>query len=94
NMPDDVFLKNMMPHLEAEGLLRSSEVKRIHLLKAPQAYPMYLYNYQEPLNVFKNYIQTIPNIRVCGRTGSFQYMDIDQCIKQGFQTVESIFPDR
>ena len=80
---EDLF-KKYIPHLQKEGILRESEVNDIFLLKASHAYPMYLYGYKKFLDTFKNYCNTIENLRVCGRTGSFNYMDIDQCIKKSF----------
>lgn len=80
---EDLF-KKYIPHLQNEGILRESEVNDIFLLKASHAYPMYLYGYKKFLDTFKNYCNTIENLRVCGRTGSFNYMDIDQCIKKSF----------
>lgn len=80
---EDLF-KIYIPHLQKEGILKESEVNNIFLLKASHAYPMYLYGYKKSLNTFRNYCNTIDNLRVCGRTGSFNYMDIDQCIKKSF----------
>lgn len=78
------LFKRYLPHLEEEGILKESDVTALYLLKAPYAYPMYLYNYKESLSIFRKFIATEPNLRICGRIGAFRYMDIDQCMKLAF----------
>ena len=89
-MSKEELFKTFIPHLEKEGTIKESEVTGLYLLKASHVYPMYLYNYQKPLKIVRDYINTIPNFKVCGRTGSFHYMDIDQCMKTAFDVADEL----
>ncbi len=80
---EELFEK-YMPHLELENIMKESEVTAVHLLKASHAYPMYLYGYRQHFETFTEYCNSIETIELCGRTGNFRYMDIDQCMKLSF----------
>jgi protoporphyrinogen oxidase len=84
------LFKTYIPHIEREGILKESEVTDIFLLKASHAYPMYLYGYNESLETFKRYCDTIQTLRICGRTGSFRYMDTDECMKLAFDLADEL----
>jgi protoporphyrinogen oxidase len=84
------LFKEFMPHLESEGILKESEVTGVHLVRASHAYPMYRYGYMDPYGAFKDYCDSIKNLSICGRTGAFIYMDIDQCMKLSFSLAEKI----
>lgn len=89
-MSKDELFRRCIPHLEEENILKESEVTHTYLLKAPHAYPMYLYNYGENLRLLKDYLATLPNLKLCGRTGTFSYMDIDQCMKKAFHLADEL----
>jgi protoporphyrinogen oxidase len=78
------LFKKYIPHLEMENIIKESEVTGIHLLKASHAYPMYLYDYKKDFVNFTEYCNSIGTLSLCGRTGNFRYMDIDQCMKLSF----------
>lgn len=86
---EDLF-KSFIFFIEKEGILKESDVKDIFLLKASHAYPMYLYDYKKSLDTFEQFIESNPNMRICGRTGSFKYMDIDQCMKLAFNLADEM----
>lgn len=70
--------------LAEEGILQPGEVKKLILVKAAQAYPIYVKNYREHLKTVLNYIADQSGIDTLGRLGEFKYMDIDRCIRRGF----------
>ena len=90
HMEKDELFRAFMPYLEEEGILDRSEVLDKHVVKASHAYPMYLYDYRKSLDLFNKYIESIPGIKMCGRTGTFKYMDIDQCMKMAFTVADEI----
>jgi len=93
-MSKEELFRRCIPHLEEENILKESEVTHTYLLKAPHAYPMYLYNYSENLRLLTDYLATLPNLKLCGRTGTFNYMDIDQCMKKAFHLADEVINGR
>ena len=90
---EELFEK-YIPHLEMENIMKGSEVTDIHLLKASHAYPMYLYGYKSDFKNFTGYCDSLETLQLCGRTGNFRYMDIDQCIKLSFILAEKILKEK
>ena len=84
NATKEELFHEYIPHLEAEGIMKEAEVTGVHLLKAAEAYPMYLYGYKDHFERFVNYCDSIEGLHLAGRTGKFRYMDIDQCMKLSF----------
>lgn len=55
-------------------------VKRIK-----DAYPVYDIDYGKNVGVVKEFLAGFKNLYIAGRTGSFRYINMDDCIKEGLQ---------
>ncbi len=65
-------------------------IKDVFVLKAPYGYPVYLHGYRPHLQSVREYISYTRNLDVVGRSGNYQYMDMDQCMAKGFELVDDL----
>jgi|ETN02SMinimDraft_2_1059926.scaffolds.fasta_scaffold03554_2 protoporphyrinogen oxidase len=79
-------------YLEKDKIIKRDEVKKIFVLKARYAYPIFFKDYGKNLKPIQDYIDSIPNFKVIGRVGEYEYIDIDQCIAKSFNLVDNITP--
>lgn len=86
---EDLY-KKCINHLEKDGFIKRENVTEIFMFKASHVYPVYLVDYQSHLEVILNYISGIKGLEVIGRQGQFNYIDMDQAIKKGFEKAEQI----
>lgn len=86
---EDLY-KICVKHLERDGFIGKENVKEIFMFKAAHVYPVYLVDYRSHLEVIFNYISKLKGLEVIGRQGQFNYMDMDQAIKYGFEKAEQI----
>ncbi len=79
------------PHLEAAGILRRQEVKKLMIARARYAYPVYLKGCEKFPTLVAGYLEThAPGLSLLGRTGTFCYMDADQCLRRAFDLADEI----
>ena len=66
------------------------EIEEYFVERVGYAYPVYDLNYKDNLNIIKDYLSRYKNIFLLGRTGSFQYINMDTCIKNGLNLAYSL----
>ncbi|MFC2140421.1 FAD-dependent oxidoreductase [Candidatus Auribacterota bacterium] len=86
---EDLF-KMCIESLTKDGFLTPTDVKKLLLIKAPYAYPIYHKNYAVNLQKLVEYIKQHDGIEILGRNGEFSYMDIDRCIRRAFDLAEKL----
>lgn len=70
--------------LAEDGFLLPGDVKRLLLIRAPHAYPIYRKDYAPNLKRLLDYIDERKGVSTLGRLGEFMYMDIDGCMRRAF----------
>lgn len=75
--------------LAEDGFLGIGDVKRLFLIKAPYAYPIYRKDYAVHLKQLMDYLKRYNSLATLGRCGEFMYMDIDKCMKRAFDFVDN-----
>ena len=60
------------------------------VVRVPRCYPVYETGYMQHVDVVKNYLETIANLRVIGRYGSFKYNNQDHSILMGLLAAREI----
>ena len=90
NYTSDELFELCIKSLEKDGILNRKDVKKVHVLKAPFAYPIYLHNYKHNLNNVLKYMDELGNVDVLGRSGKYMYMDMDQCMLKACELVHNI----
>jgi len=83
-----------MPHLEAIGLCKASEVRHYYLIKQSNAYPVYTLSYLEKLKIVKDYLSQFDNLFLIGRPGRFKYTNQDHSLEMGILTAHSILENK
>jgi protoporphyrinogen oxidase len=78
--------------LEKYKIISRKEVKKYFMLKARYAYPIFYHDHAKYLKKIMNYADSIPNLWLTGRSGKYLYVDIDQCMVNSFNLVDSILP--
>ena len=84
------LVEEALIHLEKDEIINRKEIKRSFVLKAPHAYPIYTYQYSEHLERVRQFIDEAQGLDIVGRSGNYQYMDMDQCLAEGFKLVSRI----
>ena len=64
-------------------MLQESEVEKSIVVRVEYAYPVYDIHYKEKLEILKKFLFSYRNLFLLGRTGSFNYINIDTCIEKG-----------
>ena len=75
--------------LAEDGFIEPGDVKKLFLIRAPHAYPIYRQGYATHLNCLLTHLKQYKSLTTLGRCGEFRYMDIDECIKRAFEFVDS-----
>ena len=76
--------------LAEDGVLGPGDVKRLLLVRAPNAYPIYRKDYAPNLKGVLDYINEQDGIFTLGRTGEFIYMDVDKCMRRAFDFADRV----
>lgn len=80
--------------LAEDGFLNPGDVKRLFLIKAEHAYPMYRKDYAVHLTKVMDYLESLKSLVTLGRSGEFRYMDIDECMKRAFDLADRYVLDK
>ena len=76
--------------LAEDGFLGPGDVKRLLLVHAPNAYPIYRKDYAPNLKQVLDFINLQDGISTLGRTGEFMYMDVDKCMRRAFDFADNL----
>ncbi|MBI3764486.1 MAG: FAD-dependent oxidoreductase [Chloroflexi bacterium] len=84
------LLELCLPYLEADRIISRDEVRKVFLVKAASAYPIFYYDYREHLDNVLDYVGSQPRLALVGRTGEYRYIDSDQCMERAIALAEAI----
>ncbi|MBF0331954.1 MAG: FAD-dependent oxidoreductase [Candidatus Omnitrophica bacterium] len=68
----------------------SAKILNGHVVRLPQAYPVYRKGYKEPLTIVVDHLKSIAGLSVIGRYGAFKYNNQDHSILMGILVAENI----
>jgi protoporphyrinogen oxidase len=68
-----------------QGKILFGKVTRVR-----NAYPVYSCDYQENLEIVNDFLSEYKNLITAGRTGSFRYLNMDDCIKEGLAVAKRL----
>jgi protoporphyrinogen oxidase len=92
--PDGEFIELVLADLDRLRFLDRGRVRQAWLLRAPHAYPVYEIGYAERLACARATLGRWPMLHCLGRTGSFQYLNMDAVIRDGLQLARTLCPPR
>ncbi len=87
---DDVLIELAMHEIRSTGLVGNCRINQGKVIRVPRCYPVYQCGYKETLTVVENYLQSIKDLQVIGRYGSFKYNNQDHSILMGRLAAENI----
>jgi protoporphyrinogen oxidase len=91
NMTEEQLVEQTVKHLiEDMGFITRDEVIGGFSIRAPRAYPSYVIGYEEPLKKIKDYIDTLENLQIIGRYGTFRYNNTDHSIETGLLAAKNL----
>lgn len=77
--------------LDRLGVLARESVRDAWVYRTPEAYPCYRVGYRTALRRATDYLShRYPTLHLLGRTGTFQYMNMDAVIHQALQALDSL----
>lgn len=92
---DNILIKNIaINDLKKSKLVNISNIINHKIVKLKNSYPIYKCGYKKLLNPIQKYLNSIENINVIGRYGSFKYNNQDHSILMGILAAENIYDDR
>lgn len=91
SMTEEQLVEQTIKHLiEDMGLITRDEVIDGFIIRAPRAYPSYTIGYEEPLLKIRAFIDSITNLQIIGRYGTFRYNNTDHSIETGLLAAKNI----
>lgn len=90
--PDGELIEHVLADLGRLRFLDRGRVKQAWVLRAPHAYPVYEVGYEEHLARANAALDRWPTLHRLGRTGSFQYLNMDAVIRDGLQLARTLCP--
>ena len=89
-MKDKDLITRVISDLEKVNILQARDVYDGFVVRLPYAYPVYDIAYKGKLAKVRNYLESLPNFYVSGRTGNFQYINSDRAMENGIALAEKI----
>lgn len=95
NMTEEQLVEQTVKHLvEDLKFIDRGEVIDGFIIRAPRAYPSYVIGYEEPLAKIKAFVDTLENLQIIGRYGTFRYNNTDHSIETGLLAAKNILGER
>lgn len=84
---DDLWNDKNLPRKVANqlvelGIINEDILEGIRMIRVPHAYPVYVKGYENELSQVRARISEIKKLKVAGRTGAFQFVNMDNCLNQ------------
>lgn len=79
----ETLCERIIDDLEQASVLRREQILEWHVLKNRYAYPLFMVGFEEPLEIARRHIASVPNVVTAGRQGEFRYVNQHIAIKSG-----------
>jgi protoporphyrinogen oxidase len=91
SMTEEQLVEQSIRHLVDDmKFITRDEVIDGFIVRAPRAYPSYVIGYEEPLEKIKDFIDSLENIQIIGRYGTFRYNNTDHSIETGLLAAKNV----
>jgi len=90
--PDSEIVAQSVKDLEGLKIVKRGEVLTSWIARVPHAYPLYRVGYAESLKRVHSFLDRWPSLHVCGRTGTFTYLNMDKVIDEGLTLAGRLCP--
>lgn len=89
-MDDDKLIHMANLEMEKTGLLGNGKISDGYVRRIHRSYPVYYKGYKSRLKKIEDYLDTIKNLTLIGRNGTFKYNNQDHSILMGILAAENI----
>lgn len=93
-MSDDELVKLAAIELEYLGLAGGATVVDSVVIRQLKTYPVYNPEYNERLEVIREYIMTLENLQTIGRNGMHRYNNMDHSMLTGMLAVRNLLGEK
>jgi len=76
--------------IEAEGILRADEIVETHVVRAPEAYPVFALGFEAHLARIEAFVAGHANLRSTGRQGGFCYPNMHAAMRMGAEAAREL----
>lgn len=90
NASDEELSKRTVKGLESLGFIKEAEVIGTEVVRVPGAYPLFDLSFEEHCDKLYSWLNGFENLHIAGRSGTFQYYNMDHAILSGFEAAEHI----
>ncbi len=87
---DEELSRITIEGMEELGFFSRDEVLGTDVLRVSKAYPLFEVGYEEHCRVIYDYLSGFENLHIAGRSGMFQYQNMDHAIESGMEAAESL----
>jgi len=94
NSSDEELLNKTVGCMKRLGFMKGLNVIDSCVVRVPKAYPLFAVGFRKQYNILNDYLMRFENLRVIGRTGTFEYLNMDLSIKSGIDAAEEILEGR
>ena len=94
NMSEEELINLATQELEKLGLAKASAVEDGTVLRQLKAYPVYDRDYNQHLQVIRNYLSTFENLQTIGRNGMHRYNNQDHSMLTGLLAAKNILGEQ
>lgn len=95
NMTEEELVEQTVKHLVNDlKFITRDEVIDGFIIRAPRAYPSYVIGYEEPLAKIKAFVDSLENLQIIGRYGTFRYNNTDHSIETGLLAAKNLLGER
>jgi protoporphyrinogen oxidase len=88
NSTDEELSETTVSGLEKLGFIRRDEVLDTKVFRIPKAYPLFEVGYEKHCETIYKYLDGFENLFIAGRSGMFQYQNMDHAIASGIEAAE------
>ncbi len=87
---DEKLIKMTAEKLVELGYFEEHELLGGKVIRVSDAYPLFKVGYKEELDIIRNYLESIDNLITIGRSGRFEYYNMDHALESGIKAAEIV----
>ncbi|MDX2044254.1 MAG: FAD-dependent oxidoreductase [Acidobacteriota bacterium] len=76
------------------GLVEPDEIEDGTVVRMKKAYPVYDHNYNDRVDIIRNYLETLPNLQTIGRNGLHRYNNQDHSMLTGVYAARNVVGEK
>lgn len=95
NMTEEQLVEQTVKHLVDDlHFIDRNEVLGGFTVRAPRAYPSYVIGYDKHLAKIKAFVNSLENLQIIGRYGTFRYNNTDHSIETGLLAAKNVLGEK